>query len=1062
MSSSNDSAHRKLSTEQLEQLDRLASEFEQQLRRQTEPSIQDFVDRIASPLQELLFCDLVAIELELCDPDQREKRVQRLKETYKRHAALIQQIATANNAAETETQTATPDRVSKPKEMIGPYRLLEQIGQGGMGTVWLAEQREPIRRRVALKLASISVDSHSVIARFEAERQALSMMSHENIAKILDAGMTNDGWPYFAMEYVRGLPITKYCDEKKLSIEDRLGLFINTCKAVQHAHQKGIIHRDIKPGNVLVTERDGKPIPKVIDFGLAKALQPELKLTDKTLYTQVGAHVGTILYMSPEQAENSADVDTRTDVYSLGVLLYELLTGSTPIDRESLGHHAVLRLIAMMREIEPPKPSQRLSSSSGKGSDAIGERRSVSLSKLQKLVQGDLDWIVMKALEKDRSRRYETANGFADDVERFLTDEAVLARPPSSAYRIRKFVRKNWVGVATAVGVVAAILTVATVSSLAYFRVDQERRLAVAARFDENKARQEAELSAKRSAKILEIVNDSFQATNPEKGAQSDMLAKDVLIKAKASLDISDLDNEGRTQFLAQLSTSFRGVGEYELAIQTAEHWRDLTVARFGSNHLNTSKPLHVLGSCLRLAGRIDEAILMHEKALRLRKKILGVSSRQTISSMHYLANAYRDAGRFKDSIKLDEMVLEKNIEIDADSPSAYSSMNSLANSYLNSGQLDKALPLYQRALNGRKIKLGPNHPYTIDSMSNLATAYQNAGRVDDAILLYKESLQLRKTKLGSDHPKTISAMNNLAVGYGMAGRIDEAISLLEQALRKQVAKLGEDHPSTLYTISNLANGYYLSGRTKKAIQLLEKALPLSKSKLGADHPDTLLLMHNLAASYDSMGRSKEANQLNKQTLQLSKKILGVDHPDTLEVMSNLASGYGKAGQFDEAIQLYDQAFKLSVAKLGHDHPTTFKAMNGLIWNLFVTAKSGADLRVELVNDFRQRVDETSESNVLRTLAVAEYRLANFDRAVDAAQASIKQTTSSNPTNFAILAMSYRQLGHSKKASEAREQFDKAMKSVDSKNDPICRIFVEEVCEMFINTARNNLEIEAK
>ena len=372
------------------------------------------------------------------DPDLRQC-VEALIQAHEGAGSFLEPIVPSQ--AGTLDLPADSPVAEQPGTQIGRYKLLQQIGEGGMGTVYTAEQTHPVQRKVALKIIKAGMNSRQVVARFEAERQALAMMDHVNIARVLDAGATDSGRPYFVMELVHGVPITRYCDDKHLTPRERLELFVPVCQAIQHAHQKGIIHRDVKPSNVMVTLYDGKPVPKVIDFGVAKAT--EQPLTEHTLFTQYGAMVGTLEYMSPEQAESSAlGVDTRSDIYSLGVLLYELLTGSTPLTPKRVREAAFAEVLRMIREEEPPKPSTRLSDS-GETLASISAQRQMEPAKLTKLLRGELDWIVMKALEKDRNRRYETANGFARDLQHYLADEPVQACPPSVWYRFRKLATRN-------------------------------------------------------------------------------------------------------------------------------------------------------------------------------------------------------------------------------------------------------------------------------------------------------------------------------------------------------------------------------------------------------------------------------------------------------------------------------------------------------------------------------------------------------------------------------------------------------------------------------------------
>ncbi len=481
--------------------------------------------------------------------EQLEARVAALLDAERRAGAFL-----SSPAERMEPSALAIHGSEKPGSMIGPYKLLQEIGEGGMGVVFMAEQCEPVRRTVAFKIIKAGMDTRQVVARFEAERQALALMDHPNIAKVLDAGATEAGRPFFVMELVKGQPITQYCDEQRLTLRERMELFIPVCQAVQHAHQKGIIHRDLKPSNVMIALYDGRPVPKVIDFGVAKATGP--KLTELTMFTEFGTVVGTLEYMSPEQAElNQLDVDTRSDVYSLGVLLYELVTGSTPLDAQRLRSATFDEMRRIIREEEPARPSTRLSSSAKL--PALAAQRRQDPSRLAEHVRGDMDWIIMKALEKDRTRRYETANALARDLERFLANEPVEARPPTAAYRFRKFSRRHRGTVAAAALLTAVLLAGVGVSAWQAIRATRAERAALAsaalakqaeeaerrAKHDEATQRKKAEDLVKFLAVALGVATPDLRQAEIkrliERGAQSYLQSEPGAPAAKAALLLS-------------------------------------------------------------------------------------------------------------------------------------------------------------------------------------------------------------------------------------------------------------------------------------------------------------------------------------------------------------------------------------------------------------------------------------------------------------------------------------------------------------------------------------------
>jgi len=855
--------------------------------------------------------------------------------------------------------------------IAGKYKLLQEIGEGGMGSVFMADQTHPVKRRVAVKVIKAGMDSARVLARFEAERQALALMDHPNIAKVLDAGTTETGRPFFVMELVKGIPLTQFCDVYKLPVLDRLNLFMQVCSAVQHAHQKGIIHRDLKPTNILVESHDGKPVPKAIDFGLAKATSG-MQLTEHTLFTALGQVAGTPLYMAPEQAAfNAIDVDTRADIYSLGVILYELLTGTTPIERETFKKAAFDEMLKLIREQEPPTPSSRISSSESMAS--VAASRQMEPVKLGRFLRGELDWIVMKSLAKERDRRYETATAFAKDIERFLNHEPVQAGPPSAAYKLRKFVQRNRPQVIAVAVVLLALVAGMAGTTFGLIRAERARGEAVASAKSEAEQRtiaeqkqQEAEASAKSEAEQRAIAEQRERdATAAERLAvQREQEAKKARDETKQVLDylvasfrkpdpssdgekltvaelfdqaVNQLDTTFpnqpliQAQLLSAIGETYHGLGLYQKAVAVHERDRDLLRNELGDDNDETLTSMNNLALAYQSAGRLAEALLLLERTLELRKAKFGAEHPSTLTSMNNLAIAYEDTGRLAEALPIFEQTLElRKAKLGPKHPSTLTSMNNLAMAYQSAGRPAEALPLLEQTLELRKAKFGAAHPSTLTSMNNLAGAYSSAGRLAEALPLLEQTLELRKATFGAEHPSTLTSMGSLAAAYWKMKRLDLSIPLFKETLELQKAKLPSDHPDTLQTMHNLAVNYAGAGRLDEAVPLYEETLRLRKGKLGPEHPDTLRSMGSVATAYWEMKRLDLSIPLFKETLELQKAKLPSDHPDTLQTMYNLAVNYAGAGRLDEAVPLYEETLRLRKGKLGPEHPDTLRSMANL------------------------------------------------------------------------------------------------------------------------------------
>jgi eukaryotic-like serine/threonine-protein kinase len=708
------------------------------------------------------------------------------------------------------TFSASPSGTA-PHGTVGPYRILEKIGEGGMGEAFLAEQTFPVRRRVALKLIKRGMDTKEVVARFESERQALALLNHPNIAHVFDAGSTPDGRPYFAMEFVQGISIREYCDTQRLAVPDRLRLFMEVCEGVQHAHQKGIIHRDLKPSNILVTVQDGKAVPKIIDFGIAKATSQ--RLTESTLHTSVGHLMGTPAYMSPEQADYTLlDIDTRTDVYSLGAVLYELLTGELALGKANPQAQGYEEIIRSIREVEPMRPSARVTTAAAPVARSLGD----DVRTLARDLRGDLDWIVLKALEKDRTRRYDSASELAADIERHLTHEPVLASPPSTPYRVRKFVRRHRVSVAAGVAVGLALIAGIVGTSVGLVRAQEAEHKA---RVAERKAREEAETATE----VTDLMADVFRTSDPSQAAAnqftasgeargSKITAREVLDKGAERIQQRLVGKPVvRARLMGVIGNAYAGLGLDAAAEPLLRESLAMQEKTYGPNSPEVATSLWDLTWGLGQERYPGEALDLQRRALAIRQKALGP---------RHLDTAYSEWG--------------VGISVPRKDGSSEARLH-----------IRRALEIFQSIP-------GQGERGASWCLNDLGLILVEEGNYGEALPYFREALRLKEKFYGPEHPDVAGGLNDIGYNLMLMGRYSEALPLLEKAVRMEVKCLGPQHPAIAGTLHSLGECLRRMGRNAEARRILERAVKLD---------DGYTEIHqSLAVLYAGLGLGAEAD----------------------------------------------------------------------------------------------------------------------------------------------------------------------------------------------------------
>jgi serine/threonine protein kinase/Tfp pilus assembly protein PilF len=800
-----------------------------------------------------------------------------------------------------------------PVSQIGRYRLLGVLGEGGMGIVYLAEQEHPIKRQVALKVVKPGMDSKRVIARFEAERQALALLDHPNIAHVYDAGTTESGRPYFVMEYVKGLPITEHCDHYKLCIEDRLNMFLQVCHAVQHAHQKGIIHRDIKPSNILVSLEGDHALPKVIDFGIAKALaQP---LTEGTFTTEQGQLFGTPEYMSPEQADIAVeDIDIRSDVYSLGVLLYMLLTGALPFDSKTMREGGIEHIRKIIRETDPKTPSTRLTSL-GDQAKQVAESRQTEVTTLARCLHRELEWIPLKAMRKERSERYRSASELADDIENYLKGAPLIAGPLSTVYQLKKFLRRHgalFTGIAAMLAVLVAGIVVSTLLTIG-----------------QTHARTEAQA-------VSDFLRFSvLESLDPFKVGGRQITIRTVL--DAASKDLQDKFHGSpmaEAEIRHTIGFAYWSLGLYEEHELHYKRAIEICREQLGSEHATTLLWIKEMGWGYFQRSRYLEAAQLFEESVAGMRRIIGLEDERTLHCIGALATVYCMQGRFQEA----ELVFNPALETARRMGIEEYFLGGVGWGYRLQGHYQKAEDPSIKALELYRRQLGNNDYITLQWMRNLGELYRDMGRYDEAEKLLREALDGWRDAWGAEHPETLRTSTVLGWLCYSQGRYDEAQSLFNKTLKMARNVVSEAHFVTAQSMHGLGTVYLHQGRFDQAEPLLTNAWDILCRILSEENWASLSVENTLGKLYTAQGQYAKAEELYLETIEVRQRRLGEDHPHTLESKSDLAVLYKEQGDYDKAEPLLLEALEGRRLKLGDTHPHTIKSLNNLIdlykaWN---------------------------------------------------------------------------------------------------------------------------------